>query len=82
MLIIPDFKQNRNRYFNLIYSILYVTFELSTKVNSGSIVEVKNENGDVIASFEAKDSFKTLIVSNEKISDETLSLYVDGEKVQ
>ena len=61
----------------------YVTFELSNKVNSGSTVEVKNENGDVIASFEAKDSFKTLIVSNEKISDEsTLSLYFNGEKIQ
>ena len=60
----------------------YVTFELSTKVNSGSTVELKNENGDVIASFEANDSFKTLIISNEKVSDETLYLYVNGEKVQ
>ena len=61
----------------------YTCFELSTKVDSGSTVEVKNENGDVIASFETNDSFKTLIVSNEKISDEnTLSLYVNGEKIQ
>lgn len=61
----------------------YVTFELSTKVDSGSTVEVKNENGDVIASFEANDNFKTLIVSNEKISDEnTLAIYVNGEKIQ
>ena len=61
----------------------YVTFELTNKVNSGSTVEVKKSNGDVIASFEAKDSFKTLIVSNENVSDEnTLSLYVNGEKIQ
>lgn len=60
----------------------YVTFELSKKVDSGSTVEVKNENGDVIASFEAKDSFKTLVLSNEKIEDDSLSLYVDGEKIQ
>ena len=61
----------------------YVTFELSNKVNSGSTVEVKKSNGDVIASFEAKDSFKTLIVKKKKISDEnTLSLYVNGEKIQ
>ena len=60
----------------------YATFELSNKVNSGSTGEVKNENGDVIASFEAKDSFKTLIVSNENVSDGTLSLYVNGEKIQ
>ena len=37
---------------------------------------------DVIVSFEAKEDFKTLIVSNENVSDETLSLYVNGEKVQ
>jgi len=37
---------------------------------------------DVIVSFEAKEDFKTLIVSNENVSDGTLSLYVNGEKVQ
>jgi len=37
---------------------------------------------DVIVPFEAKEDFKTLIVSNENVSDETLSLYVNGEKVQ
>ena len=55
-----------------------VCFELNTKVSSGSTVEVKNSNGDVITSFEAKEDFKTLIVSNEKISEEKLYLYVNN----
>lgn len=59
-----------------------VCFELQTKVNSGSKVELKNASGDVIVSFEAKEDFKTLIVSNEKVTGETLYLYVNGEIVK
>ena len=59
-----------------------VCFELSTKVSSGSTVEVKNANGDSILSFEAKEDFKTLIISNAKVTDETLYLYVNGEKIK
>ena len=44
-------------------------------------LDLKNANGDSIVSFEAKEDFKNLIVSNEKITDETLYLYVNGEKV-
>ena len=43
---------------------------------------MKNGNGDTIVSFEAKEDFKTLIVSNDKVTDETLYLYVNGEKVK
>lgn len=57
-------------------------FELNTKVSSGSTVEVKNASDDTIISFEAKEDFKTLIVSNEKVSSETLYLYVNGEKIK
>lgn len=59
-----------------------VCFELQTKIASGSKIEVKNGNGDIIVSFEAKEDFKTLIVSNDKVTDETLYLYVNGEKVK
>ena len=59
-----------------------ICVELSTKVASGSKVEVKNASGDTIASFEAKDSFKTLIFSNEKVDNETYSIYVNGEKIK
>ena len=60
----------------------FISFDLNSKVNSGSTVEIKNLKGDTIASFEAKEDFKTLIVSNEKVTDETLYLYVNGEKIQ
>lgn len=59
-----------------------VCFELQTKVNSGSKIEIKNANGDSIAEFETKEDCKTIIVSNEKVSNETYYLYVDGEKIK
>ena len=59
-----------------------VCFELSTKVSSGSTVEVKNAGGYTIVSFEAKEDFKTLIVRKEKVNGETLYLYVNGEKIK
>lgn len=59
-----------------------VCFELNTKVSSGSAVEVKNASGDIIVSFEAKEDFKILIVSNEKVNSETVYLYVNGEKIK
>ena len=59
-----------------------VYFELQNKISSGSKIEVKNASGDVIASFEANEDFKTLIISNEKVTDETYYLYVDGQKVK
>ncbi|MBO4293755.1 MAG: carbohydrate-binding domain-containing protein [Clostridia bacterium] len=59
-----------------------VCFQLTTKVSSGSKVEVKNASGETIASFEAKEDFKTLIVSNSKVTDGTHYIYVNGEKVQ
>ena len=46
-------------------------------------LEVKNASGESIVSFEAKEDFKTLIVSNDKVKDgETYSIYVDGSQVK
>ena len=59
-----------------------VCYELNTKVSSGSTVEIKNASGNTIISFEAKEDFKTLIVSNEKVNGETVYLYVNGEKIK
>lgn len=59
-----------------------VCFELRSKVSSGSKIEVKSTSGETVESFEAKEDFKTLIISNSKISDGTYYLYVNGEKVQ
>ena len=39
-------------------------------------------NGDTVSSFEAKEDFKTLIVSNENVKDETYYIYVNDEKIQ
>ncbi|MBR2704552.1 MAG: carbohydrate-binding domain-containing protein [Clostridia bacterium] len=59
-----------------------VCFELSTAVKSGSKIEVKDASGNVIASFEAKEDFKTLIISNSKVADGTYTLYADGSVVK
>lgn len=59
-----------------------VCFDLQSKIASGSQVEVKNASGETIISFEAKEDFRTLIVSNDNVSGETLYLYVDGQKVK
>lgn len=59
-----------------------ICFEVDTKISSGSKIEVKNESGDTIASFEAKEDFKTLIISNDKVKDEIYSLYVNGNKIK
>lgn len=40
------------------------------------------KDDEVIVSFEAKEDFKTLVVSNENVSNGTYSLYVDGQKVK
>ena len=59
-----------------------VAYQLSTTITSGSLVEVKDSNGNVIASFEAKDSFRTIIISNENVTGETLYVYANGSLVQ
>lgn len=58
-----------------------VCFELTNKINEGSKISVMNDKEEEIISFEAKEQFKTLIVSNEKIMSGTYYLYSDGEKV-
>ncbi len=58
-----------------------ICLDLNQRISSGSLVEVKSANGELIASFEAQDDFKTLIVSNSKVVDEEYSIYVNGEKI-
>ncbi len=55
-------------------------FELTNKISEGSKISIMNDNGEEIISFEAKEQFKTLIVSNEKITSGRFYLYKDGEK--
>lgn len=57
-----------------------VTFELNSKIASGSKITLKSESNEEIVSFEAKEDFRTLIISNSKLSSGTYYLYKDGEK--
>lgn len=56
-----------------------VCFNLSTKISAGTKVTVKNDSGEVVT-FEANEDFKTLIVSNSKITSGTYYIYQNGEK--
>lgn len=57
----------------------YVSFTLDNSINSGSKISLKKSNEEII-SFEAKEDFKTLILSNSKIKTGTYYLYVNGNK--
>lgn len=55
-------------------------FNLNTSITSSTQVTIKNNNDEEIITFEAKEDFKTLIISNDKITDGTYTLYKNGEK--
>lgn len=57
-----------------------VCFELNTKISNGTKVSLKNEFNEEIISFEAKEDFRTLIISNSKLTTGTFYLYENGEK--
>jgi len=57
-----------------------VCFTLNSKISKGTKIALRNVLDEEVISFEAKEDFKTLIVSNSKITSETYYLYVDGEK--
>lgn len=60
----------------------YISFTLNSKIANGSNVSLKDNNGNEIITFEAKEDFKTLIISNSKLTSGTYYLYVDGEKTE
>lgn len=55
-------------------------FNLNSKISEGTLISLTNENDEEIMSFEAKEEFKTLIISNSKIKTGTYYLYQNGEK--
>lgn len=57
-----------------------VCFNLSERIAEGSQISLRNEAGAEIVSFEAKEDFRTLIVSNDKVTQGTYLLYRNGEK--
>lgn len=53
---------------------------LSTKIDAGSNLIFKDQNGNEITSFTADDSFKTIIISNSKLVEGKYNLY-KGEEI-
>jgi len=60
----------------------YVSFTLNAKLNKNSNISLKDSNNNEIISFTADEDFKTLILSNNKLSTGTYYLYVNGEKTE
>lgn len=56
-----------------------ICFNLNSKILNGSKIILKKDNEEII-SFEAKEDFKTLIVSNDKVLEGVYTLYQSGEK--
>ena len=54
---------------------------LTEKIVTGSKVVVKDSGGKEVANFEAKETFKTLIISNKYVLNGTYMVYVNGKVV-
>lgn len=57
-----------------------ISFNLNNKISKNAIVSLQNDNDEEIISFEAKEDFKTLIISNSNITNGIYYLYENGEK--
>lgn len=60
----------------------YISFTLNSKITSGSNISLKDNNENEVVSFEAKEDFKTLIISKADLSNNTYYLYINGEKTE
>lgn len=60
----------------------YVSFTLNSTISNGSKINLKDSNKSEIISFEAKENFKTLIISKDSLENDTYYLYIDGEKTE
>ncbi len=57
-----------------------LTFNMNSSIKSGTSISIKNENDEIVATFEAKEDFKTLIFSSEDLASGTYYLYQNEEK--
>ena len=57
-----------------------LTFNMNSSIKSGTNISTKNESDEIIATFEAKEDFKTLIFSSKDLSSGTYYLYQNEEK--
>ena len=60
----------------------YVSFTLNSKISKDSKISLKDSKDNEIASFTADEDFKTLVISNSKLSTGTYYIYVNGEKTE
>lgn len=58
-----------------------VCFTLNSRISKGTKITLQNETGEEVISFEAKEDFKTLIISNSKLTSGTYYLYENGNLV-
>lgn len=58
----------------------YVSLTLKNKIEKDSKISLKDKNNNEIISFDAKDDFKTLILSNNRINSGNYYLYIDNVK--
>lgn len=58
----------------------YVSFTLNSKISSGTEVSLKDGKGNEIISFTANEDFKTIILSNSKLSKGTYYIYFNDSK--
>ena len=72
MLQIPD-KSSKQRY---------ASFTLNSKISKDSTISLRDSNDKEIISFTTDEDFKTLVISNSKLSTGTYYIYVNGEKTE
>ena len=60
----------------------YISFTLNSKIESGSNIILKDSSGNEVVSFEAKEDFRTLIISKSNLTNDTYYLYINGEKTE
>ena len=61
----------------------YISFTLNSNITNNSNISLKDSVENEIISFEAKEDFKTIIISNSKLtSGTTYYLYINGEKTE
>ena len=60
----------------------YVSFTLNSKIETGSNISLKDSSENEIISFDAKEDFRTLIISNESLAEDSYYLYVNGERTE
>ncbi len=59
-----------------------ISLSLGQKVDSGARIELKDSSNNVVMSFEARESFRTLVLSNDKISKGVYTLEINGSPIK